>query len=211
MHFSTIIASSALLGLALAEDHSVRVGGTNGELTFDPNSLTAAEGDTVTFNFWPKNHSVAQAAFNAPCQPLENGFWSGYQFTANGVAEDSFQVTITNASRPLWYYCTQGQHCQSGMVGVINPPSSGPNTIEAFASAARDADSNVTPQAEAGTGGNITHSDDHSPSATSSGSPSGTASGTASPATSSPGAAATLQLSKGVAFAGLFGLLGYLI
>lgn len=122
MHFSAIVASSALLGLALAEDHTVRVGGANGELTFDPNSLTAAEGDTVTFNFWPKNHSVAQAAFATPCQPADNGFWSGFYPTTNGLAEDSFQITIINASRPLWYYCTQGQHCQNGMVGVINPP-----------------------------------------------------------------------------------------
>jgi plastocyanin len=122
MHFSSVVASSALLGLSLAADHVVKVGGNNGELTFDPNSLRAAQGDTVTFKFWPKNHSVAQAAFASPCQPLDNGFWSGYHATSNGVAEDSFQITISNASRPLWYYCTQGQHCQRGMVGVINPP-----------------------------------------------------------------------------------------
>jgi plastocyanin len=207
MHFSAIVASSALLGLAIAEDHTVRVGGTNGELKFDPNSLKAAEGDTVTFKFWPKNHSVAQAAFNAPCQPLDEGFWSGYHATSNGASEESFQITISNASKPLWYYCTQGMHCQNGMVGVINPPASGPNTIEAFTNASSSAQANVAPQSEAGTGGNITKGQDSSSATPSS---SGTPTGSATPA-STTGAASTLQLSKGVAFTGLFALLGYLI
>jgi len=51
-----------------AMDHKVIVGNKAGDLVFKPDSLKAAEGDTVTFSFWPKNHSVAQATFANPCQ-----------------------------------------------------------------------------------------------------------------------------------------------
>lgn len=124
MHFSTIFAFTALAGSALAVDHSVAVGTKAGDLVFKPDTINAAEGDTVTFKFWPKNHSIAQAAFNSPCTPLNNGFWSGFVPTADTqkVSNWTFTYEVTNASAPIWFYCTQGQHCQNGMVGVINPP-----------------------------------------------------------------------------------------
>ena len=123
MHSSTFFAVSALAATAFAADHSVRVGGqTPTELTFTPNVINASLGDTVTFKFWPKNHSVAQAAFNAPCQPANNSFWSGFHATQQGAANETFSIEIKNESQPIWFYCTQGQHCQNGMVGVINPP-----------------------------------------------------------------------------------------
>ena len=34
-------------------------------------------GDVVVFTFHPKNHSVTQSSFNAPCTPLEGGFDAG--------------------------------------------------------------------------------------------------------------------------------------
>src|SRR5690242_14628941 len=121
MHFSTIFAFTALAGSALAVDHSVAVGTKTGDLVFKPDTINAAEGDTVTFKFWPKNHSIAQAAFNSPCTPLNNGFWSGFVPTADTqkVSNWTFTYEVTNASAPIWFYCTQGQHCQNGMVGVI--------------------------------------------------------------------------------------------
>lgn len=122
MRFSTIVAASAITGAAIAKDISVGVGKSG--LTFNPDSIEADEGDTVTFKFWPKNHSVAQSAFNTPCQPMQNGIWSGYVPTTDtaNAASTSFMVNITNSSAPIWFYCTQGNHCQSKMVGVINPP-----------------------------------------------------------------------------------------
>ena len=124
MHFSTLFAATALAGSAFAADHKVAVGTKTGELVFNPDTITAAEGDTVTFRFWPKNHSIAQAAFNSPCTPLNNGFWSGFVPTTDtqNVANWTFTYEVTNASAPVWFYCTQGKHCQNGMVGVINPP-----------------------------------------------------------------------------------------
>jgi plastocyanin len=120
MRFS-IATAFAVVGSTLAADHLVVVG-NNSELVFEPDNIQAAEGDTVTFKFWPKNHSVAQAAFNAPCEPVANGFWSGYIPSTDKAAATTFMYTVENASRPIWFYCTQGKHCQGGMVGVINGP-----------------------------------------------------------------------------------------
>jgi plastocyanin len=124
MHFTTNFAATAIAGSALAADHKVAVGTKTGELIFKPDSITAAEGDTVSFHFWPKNHSIAQAAFNSPCAPMDNGFWSGFVPTMDtqNTANWTFTYEVTNASKPIWFYCTQGKHCQAGMVGVINPP-----------------------------------------------------------------------------------------
>jgi plastocyanin len=124
MLFTTTIFAAALAGAAFAEDHKVVVSDKTGSLAFNPSNLTAAEGDTVTFHFWPKNHSVAQAAFDSPCQPLANGFWSGFVPTTSteALANTTFTYEVKNASAPVWFYCTQGKHCQNGMVGVINPP-----------------------------------------------------------------------------------------
>ncbi|KAK7970365.1 hypothetical protein PG996_001206 [Apiospora saccharicola] len=49
--------------------HTV-VAGANGQLRFDPESVIAAVGDIVEFQFHPKNHSVAQSSFAEPCAPL---------------------------------------------------------------------------------------------------------------------------------------------
>ncbi|KAH8724297.1 Cupredoxin [Phaeosphaeriaceae sp. PMI808] len=124
MHFSSIFAATALVGAAVAENHFIAVSNKTGALVFMPDSLEAAQGDTVTFRFWPKNHSVAQSTFDKPCEPMNNGFWSGYVPTTStdAVAANTFTYTVMNASAPVWFYCTQGRHCQGGMVGVINPP-----------------------------------------------------------------------------------------
>lgn len=56
--------------------HQVIVGGT-GVLTFQPDHLTAAEGDVVQFVFHAKNHTATQSSFKSPCSPLAGGFDSG--------------------------------------------------------------------------------------------------------------------------------------
>ena len=123
MRFSTIIAT-ALAGTAFAVEHLVAVGTKTGDIVFNPDSITAAEGDTVTFRFWPKNHSVAQSTFAKPCEPAQGGFWSGFvpTLSTSAVANWTYTYEVKNASAPIWFYCSQGQHCQGGMVGVINPP-----------------------------------------------------------------------------------------
>lgn len=152
MRFSLFTAATAAFaGVASAADHLVVVG--NNSLTFEPANITAAEGDTVTFKFWPKSHSVAQAAFNKPCEPMANGFWSGFIPSEKGAAMTTFMVNITNASQPLWFYCSRAEHCQAGMVGVINAPAKGEKTLEAFMKSAKNASQNTSPVSTAGTGG----------------------------------------------------------
>lgn len=141
MRFSSVFTATALAGSALAADHVVSVGKDKDKLLFVPDVIQAAQGDTVTFKFWPKNHSIAQGPFTAPCNPSDGGFWSGYVPTNDtaAAATTTFMYTVQNASAPVWFYCTQGRHCQNGMVGVINPPQQGNRTLEAYKDAAKNA------------------------------------------------------------------------
>lgn len=61
--------------------------------------------------------------------------------TALGQLTYTVPVRDTN---PVWFYCPQARHCQSGMVGAINPPSSG-QTLDMFRAAAAQAPNNVSP------------------------------------------------------------------
>ena len=51
-----------------------------------PDEITAEVGDTIRYHFYPKDHSVARAAYGVPCQPIEYtepghvpSFWSGFK------------------------------------------------------------------------------------------------------------------------------------
>ncbi|EAU88599.2 hypothetical protein CC1G_04305 [Coprinopsis cinerea okayama7 len=117
-------------------DHKVLVG-DGGSLAFSPANITAQVGDTITFEFRSKNHTVTASSFDQPCVPLSqtnplSGFDSGYIPVAAG--ETNFQTfTIrVNDTRPIWAYCAQGQHCANGMVFAANAVEDGPRNFEAF-------------------------------------------------------------------------------
>lgn len=57
-------------------DHRVVVGGP-GVLAFNPTTVVAQPGDTVTFEFHQKNHTATQSTFADPCKPMSGGFNSG--------------------------------------------------------------------------------------------------------------------------------------
>ncbi|PVH74114.1 Cupredoxin [Cadophora sp. DSE1049] len=139
MMFSLLTTIFSIATAVLAETIDVKVG--DGGLTFDPNSVTAQVGDTVRFQFYSGtgSHSVALSSFDTPCQPAENGFYSGI-IQGNRQGDHTFTINVTSTS-PQWYYCSVGSHCQSGMVGVINPPAPSPSNegqdITAYASAAQ--------------------------------------------------------------------------
>ncbi|KAF5008886.1 hypothetical protein FDECE_4860 [Fusarium decemcellulare] len=102
--------------------HSVNAG--LGGLRFDPDNVVAEVGDIVEWHFLPANHTVAESSFGEPCEPLADGtgFFAGFNFaTMEGQAPDVFQIVVED-KKPIWYYCAQqkGNHCQNGMVGVIN-------------------------------------------------------------------------------------------
>ncbi len=62
--------------------HTVAVGKATNQ--FQPNSINADPGDIVSFQFYPKNHSVIRAEYGYPCVPYEDlhpgslGFFSGF-------------------------------------------------------------------------------------------------------------------------------------
>lgn len=133
--------------------HSV-VAGLGGALVFNPDNVVAEVGDVVEWHFLPKNHSVAQSSFAAPCVPdadVPVPFFSGFQPTASGQAADVFQIIVEDPS-PIWYYCAQtvGSHCQMGMAGVINQNFNSANTLAAYKANAAGTGVSVIPPAVQG-------------------------------------------------------------
>ncbi|KAI5258069.1 hypothetical protein E4T42_00639 [Aureobasidium subglaciale] len=134
--------AASLFGTAFAASHSIDVGEDG--LVFSPNSTTAAVGDTVTFHFYPRAHGVARSSYSSPCAAMDGGFNSDFVKVASGESATTFTITV-NDTQPIWYYCPQGDHCQAGMVGVINPPSSSDQTIGGFIIAASSAGTSTVP------------------------------------------------------------------
>jgi plastocyanin len=104
----------------------VKVGGVNAtDLKFYPNNIKAAVGDMVQFQFYPKNHTVTQSTFDNPCQPVAlnsnvTGINSGFlPVAADATMAPIYTIQINNTT-PIWLYCAQAKHCESGMVMVIN-------------------------------------------------------------------------------------------
>ncbi|KAL8806706.1 MAG: hypothetical protein Q9223_004566 [Gallowayella weberi] len=153
---SSMAASPATSGTATPSGHVmvhvVKVGNKKGSLTFEPNNLQVPKGHMVQFHFYPKNHSVVQSTFDQPCQPIKNnnasvnGLFSGFMpVKPNAAMMPSYTIMI-NDTKPIWYYCSQGKHCQDGMVGVINPPAANKSrTIESFTALAKKATENLSP------------------------------------------------------------------
>jgi len=128
----TIMVATAATAVE-AVNHQVTVGLTG--LTFSPNSVTAAAGDTIEF-IVSGTHDIVEAAFGSPCSYLTGGAWSGLSPTPN------FVITVSNTS-PRFFYCSVATHCQSGMVFALNPSTT--ETESAFAAAAGSAGNSVTP------------------------------------------------------------------
>ncbi|KAI0043457.1 hypothetical protein FA95DRAFT_397608 [Auriscalpium vulgare] len=138
----------AFATLAAAQNQNVQVvvGGSantqGGALQFIPDNINATQGSVITFSFAgsPGFHSITQSSFASPCQPLTGGFDSGFVSVPAGTtgAVPSWNLTITNGTQPIWFYCKQLSpvpHCKSGMVGAINAPTTG-NTFSNFQQAA---------------------------------------------------------------------------
>ncbi|EIM85015.1 uncharacterized protein STEHIDRAFT_122929 [Stereum hirsutum FP-91666 SS1] len=132
------LASAAVVS---ASDIYVQVGGntsTNASLVFQPQLITAVEGDIVFFNFTQGNHTVTQSTFASPCIAAHetnssiNGFDSGFRDTVNGTAVTILSVPITAdiANQTLWFF--DYNTCGEGGVGGINPNQSSLETLAGF-------------------------------------------------------------------------------
>jgi plastocyanin len=121
-HSSTLTMQSitvlALIAIAIrlthAAVHEIVVGPGPTDPNFTPNVVTAQPGDVLSYSFG-EGHDVSQGRFDKPCQPIENGIWSGNP--SNGSV---FNVTV-NSTESLWIYCSVPGHCQLGMAMVVNP------------------------------------------------------------------------------------------
>lgn len=132
---------------------------------FSPNRVTAAVGDTIQFQFMGGNHTVTQSTFDNPCIPINMvnasvvGFHSGF-FPAMNVQQTG-QVPAWNLqindTRPIWMYCAQGRHCQSGMGMVINenPTANQTRTVENYQALAASAPQSMVPNGNIAGGGQI--------------------------------------------------------
>jgi len=140
---TTSASSASSASAAPAAGVQVVTVGQNG-LSFSPNSLTATVGSSVEFHFFPPTHSVAQSSFSTPCAPPSNssGFWSGLIQSSGGQNSNVFRITI-NDTNPIWFYCAFPTHCQSGMAGVINPPSDPNQSLANYMTAAAKTSTSV--------------------------------------------------------------------
>jgi len=172
MRFQGFLLSALFVACASAAQHDIDVG-EGGSLRFSPNTTTAAPGDTIIFSFYTRIHGVAQSTFDAPCAAIANSFFSGVVDSSAGEGVEKFVLTI-NDTNTIWFYCPYPGHCQAGMVGVINPPSSG-NTLEGYAAAA--ANTSMSTHPDQVTGGVFISGE---PSSVSSASPSASPSGSSS-------------------------------
>ncbi|KKZ61582.1 hypothetical protein EMCG_00565 [[Emmonsia] crescens] len=114
--------------------HTVQVGSAEGSQRFYPDSLTVEPGSMVQFQFHPANHSVAQSTFEDPCAFIggETGIRSGFLAVSPDSPDMPVFTIMVNDSNPVWLFCGQTNHCQNGMVMVINPPEAQDRGIEAF-------------------------------------------------------------------------------
>ncbi|KAJ6534341.1 hypothetical protein B0H19DRAFT_1039261 [Mycena capillaripes] len=137
--FTRLSLAAAVLALALsahAANILVQVGAGNG-LTFSPSNISAATGDTVSFQFLNKNHSVTQSSFASPCEPLAGGIDSGFQPVAANAADiPEFSFDITDGSKQFFFFSKQTvpvNECNRGMVFSINQdPNSAVKSFAAF-------------------------------------------------------------------------------
>lgn len=130
MHLNHLLVLAAT---ASAASHRIDVGKSG--MTFTPDSVTAAVGDTVDFYFVGGMHDAVTGSYNTPCTPNASGerFSSGVQ-TGSPTNKNVFKVVV-NTTEPLYYYCSVGAHCANGMVAAINPAAN--RTVSALKTAAK--------------------------------------------------------------------------
>lgn len=98
--------------------------GAAGQLIYAPNSVDAAVGDVIAFNFLALNHTVSQSNFATPCT-FNGGFDTSFeQFNPKNESGKFIKTFTVKDTKPTWFYCRQTvkvSHCGKGMVFGINP------------------------------------------------------------------------------------------
>uniref|UniRef100_A0A1D1YFD8 Plastocyanin n=1 Tax=Anthurium amnicola TaxID=1678845 RepID=A0A1D1YFD8_9ARAE len=130
-YLSFLAVFLVFLSVASAATIEIKVG--DGGLKFNPANNTVNKGDTILFTWvGTTNHSVIRS--DAPagsCMPATdlkggaNATISGPKMTGN----TSF--VIDGQDQTIWYYCGVGQHCPSGMWGVLKLAGGSDTTTKA--------------------------------------------------------------------------------
>jgi hypothetical protein len=102
-----------------------------------------------------QNHSVVESSFAHPCKHLLGGFSSGFVPVQQSPSGTIFDVLVED-DKPMWFFCAQGRHCQSGMVGSVNAPTSGEHTLQAYIDLASEVTGASTIANQAPLGGILT-------------------------------------------------------
>jgi plastocyanin len=108
--------------------HTIIVAPEKGVLRYVPMSVDAEVGDTVRFVWMAgAEHTVTRSSALEVCNKTEaaNAFTSGIKTGPDG----NFDFVV-DTKEPTFFYCSVGQHCKSGMFGVINPARGGSQTVE---------------------------------------------------------------------------------
>jgi len=195
--YRSILSLLALAATATAATIEIDVG-EDGNLAFDPNSVTAAVGDVLEFHFYSGSggHSVVESTFQSPCVPGSSTFFSGY-IPGDDDGTTVFRVDVTSTD-PIFFYCSLDHHCQAGMVGVVNPTSA--ESLAAYKQAAAGVSAGSAPSApEGGTLVTIPAGSESSSSSAAVESSSSVASSHSSVASSSAGSSASVTSSSGSA------------
>ncbi|TLD35060.1 hypothetical protein E2P81_ATG11179 [Venturia nashicola] len=194
--FALALALS-LFPLTFAAQQVVTVGQG---LSFLPNTLYSAVGDTVKFQFLTPGHSVAAGSYDKPCTPASNtSFYSGILGTTM-----TYTITINN-TQSIFFYCAVAGHCQAGMVGVINP--SGDQTLTGYRSAAGNSVGSTPANVQ---GGVVASANAASTSAAPSTSPTATSTTGAAASLTSTAKSDALRIGAGSFLGGLTALAAFL-
>lgn len=97
-------------------------------LKFWPEKIKAEAGSMIQFQFLAGNHTVTQSDFDHACKPINEvnpsvqGIFSSYQPVAASASQKEIPVftIMVNDTKPMWFFCSQGPHCEKGMVMVVN-------------------------------------------------------------------------------------------
>ncbi|TFK44913.1 hypothetical protein BDQ12DRAFT_695253 [Crucibulum laeve] len=137
MRSFALLALSALAASVSAKRIVVTVGGNttdNPGAVFDPQQLTATQGDVLVFNFTQGNHTATQSTFASPCTAAHftnetiNGFDSGFRNAGNKSAITTLEVPITDNTTTIWFF--DWNTCAQGGVGGVNINDSTLETLD---------------------------------------------------------------------------------
>lgn len=97
---------------------TVMVAPKQGVLRYVPFAVNASVGTTIEFRWGGGPHTVTKGSALLPCNKSTED-----PVFASGQQEKDFIFTqVVNDTKPTYYFCGVGQHCNNGMFAIINPP-----------------------------------------------------------------------------------------